>query len=126
VTRKGRLRTLLQLLADAAGPVYRPPVPSERLVVCRRCGADMVAPVRWEEASDSSWWMRLRCGACGLAVDTVVADEDADAFDRELRRQTREISVALAASERRRMTEELHALSVAFELDLIDAGDFDR
>jgi signal transduction histidine kinase len=84
----------------------------------------MVAPVRWEEASDSTWWMRLRCGACGFAVDTVVDDDDADAFDRELGRQTREIAAELAASERRRMAEELHALSVAFELDLIDAGDF--
>jgi hypothetical protein len=68
----------------------------------------------------------MRCGACGFAVDAIVDDEDADAFDRDLRRQTREISAALATCERQRMTDELHSLKVALERDLIDAGDFDK
>jgi hypothetical protein len=103
------LRALLKLLADAAGPRYLLPaaVPPDRLTVCRTCGADMVIPVAWDDVSDHEWWMRLRCGACAFTVEVVVDDEDAERFERELQRQTREIGSALAASERERMRDEL-------------------
>lgn len=120
------LLALLKLLADAAGPVYPLAVPPERLTVCRCCGADMVVPVAWDEVSHVDWWIRLRCGACGFIIEVVVDDDDADAFDRELRRQVREIAAALAASERERMKDALHTLTTALERDLIDAGDFER
>ena len=119
------LRALLRLLADAAGPTYAVPLPPGSLAICRCCGADMVVPVLWDAQSDYDWWMRLRCGACGFTIELVIDDEAAETFDRQLRRQTAEIGAALAASERERMTDDLHALKIALDRDLIDARDFD-
>ena len=122
----GRLATLLRLLREARGATWEIPLQPGPLVICRSCGADTVVPLAWDEVTDSSWWMQLRCGACGYAVEVVVDDEQADAFDRTLCRHRVTISAALAASERGRMEEDLHVLARALELDLIDADDFVR
>lgn len=122
----GRLAALLRMLNEVRGPTWEIPRRCGPLVICRSCGADMVAPLAWDELTDTTWWMHLRCGACGYAVEVVVDDEDADAFDRALHRHTATISAALAASERERMEDELHVLATALELDLIDADDFTR
>ena len=50
---------LLVLLRRIAAPTY--PIRA-KLVVCRRCGADVVNPVAWHEQGETHWWMRLRCG----------------------------------------------------------------
>jgi hypothetical protein len=114
---------LLRLLRRLAGPTF--PIP-RRLVVCVGCGADFVIPVSWHEQDEVHWWIRLRCGECGLVRDVDVTDEEAKRFDGELDRGVAKIAAVLLRLDRERMIADSDALTVALERDLIDPGDFCR
>jgi hypothetical protein len=97
-----------------------------RLIVCVECGAHVVNPVDWHENSDSDWWVRLRCGACGCTRTGVISDADAQRLERDLAPGLRVIEATVAQLDRERMRSEADAFIEALERDLIDAADFAR
>jgi uncharacterized Zn finger protein len=84
-----------------------------RLVVCHRCGSDFVNPVAWHEASETHWWIRLRCGECGLVREVEVTDEAAKRFEIELDRGVRKIAASLSRLDRERMIADADTLTAA-------------
>ena len=97
-----------------------------RLVECERCGLDFVNPVSWHEQSETRWWIRLRCGACGLVRDAEVSDEEAKRFDSDLDLRLASIAATVARLDRERMATDAETLTAALERDLIDPGDLFR
>jgi hypothetical protein len=93
------------------------------LTVCRSCASDTVIPTDWAERG-RSWWMRVRCGACGASREFVVADAAAQRYDADLDRGMGEIGVTLQRLERERMATDVETFSTALRLDLLDANDF--
>lgn len=69
------------------------------LIQCCWCHTDHVSLVDWEEIDETHWWIRLRCGACGVWRDVVTTDEEAAVLDRALSRQMAEIERAVARLE---------------------------
>jgi len=49
--------------------------------LCRVCGCDFVYPVDWHEASETHFFVRLRCGACGSWREEMFTDDLIDAGD---------------------------------------------
>jgi hypothetical protein len=72
---------------------------SAGLIECCWCHTDHVCAIDWEETDDTHWWIRLRCGACGVWRDVVTTDEEAATLDRELSRQMASIERELARLE---------------------------
>jgi hypothetical protein len=111
------------LLGRLARPAHRL---QSRLVVCVGCHADFVNPVSWHELSETHWWLRLRCGECGLVREVEVTDEEAQRFEHDLDRGVEQIAVAFVRLDRERMIADSDAITTALERDLIDPGDFFR
>jgi len=59
-----------------------------------------VTPVDWHEHDESLWWIRLRCGQCGLVREVEVTDVEAARFDQQLDRGVADIAAALARNKR--------------------------
>ena len=97
-------------------------VPS--LVVCPSCSADCVVPVDWKEHDEQTWWIRLRCGACGESREVVVPDATATRYDAELDRGMHEIRATLHRLDLEQMAAQADLFAKALELDLFDAADF--
>jgi hypothetical protein len=92
---------LLDFLRQINAPRRRLPRPPARLLKCRRCGSDFVNPVTWHEDGALHWWIRLRCGQCGVVRDVEkVTNEEAARFERELDRGVANIAATLARIER--------------------------
>jgi hypothetical protein len=114
-----KLRLLLRRLA---GPTYL----HARLVDCEQCHSDFVNPVSWHEEGETHWWIRLRCGECGLVREVEVTNEEAQRFDGELDRGLKQIASDFARLDRERMIADSDMLMAALQRDLIDPGDFCR
>jgi transcription elongation factor Elf1 len=97
---------------------------AERLTDCPLCAADCVNPTAWEQNDDGSWWMRLRCGACGTMRELTVPDDEAQRYDRQLDRGMNAIAAVVRRLDREHMAREVETLAEALRLDLLDAGDF--
>lgn len=97
---------------------------NDGLVVCQTCGSDFVNPVSWHEQGQADWWIRLRCGGCGLVRDVEVSNDEAERYDVELDRGMAKIASTLTTLDRARMVAEADALKTALERDLIGPGDF--
>jgi flavoprotein len=96
------------------------------LAECRACGTDFVYPVEWRPHDDDSWWMLLRCGACGFCRETIAPNALADRFDLELDRMQADIRAEAGRLERERQVEEAEAFAAALDRDLIIPEDFVR
>jgi hypothetical protein len=94
------------------------------LVVCQTCGSDFVNPVSWHEQGQADWWIRLRCGGCGLVREVEVSNDEAERYDAELNHGMAKIASALARLDRARMVAEADTLKTALERDLIGPADF--
>jgi hypothetical protein len=94
------------------------------LVVCQTCGSDFVNPVLWHEQGQADWWIRLRCGGCGLVREVEVSNDEAERYDAELDRGVAKIASTLATLDRARMVADADTLKTALERDLIGPGDF--
>jgi hypothetical protein len=94
------------------------------LTRCRMCGADFVIPVDWHEHDAKRWWIRLRCGECGVLRDVVVPDAEAQRYNAQLDYGVGIIAGAFARLERERMTALADSFAHALQLDLLDAADF--
>ena len=115
-----KLRALLRRLASPTQPRHA------ELVVCERCRSDFVNPVSWHEQGETHWWMRLRCGECGVVREVELTDEEAKRLDGQLDRGLAKIAAALVRRDRERMIADADTLTVALERDLIDPDDFCR
>ena len=115
-----KLWTSLRRLAGPASPH------SERLVDCPSCGADLMNPVSWHDVDESTWWMRLRCGACGSVREVEASNEEAQRLDADLDRGLTTIAAAVSKLDRVEMAAVSNAFSVALERDLLSPDDFRR
>ena len=97
-----------------------------RLVDCGRCGSDFVNPVSWHESGETHWWIRLRCGECGVVREMEVSNDDAKRFDGDLDRGQARIVATVARLDRERMIADCDTLAAALKRDLIDPDDFRR
>jgi hypothetical protein len=95
-------------------------------VDCPSCGWDLVNPVSWNDVDESTWWMRLRCGACGFVREVETSNEEAQRFDADLDRGLAAIAAAVAKLDRVEMAAVSDAFSVALERDLLTPDDFRR
>jgi hypothetical protein len=103
------------------------PDPAHRgLATCALCAQDAVAPVEWEPVGQDRWWMALRCGGCGTAIEVVVPDAVAERYDRELARDTVAIRRTADGLERERMHAEAEAFIGALRDGLVGPADFAR
>jgi ribosomal protein S27AE len=114
---------LLEFFRRFSGPT-RPA--HARLVVCGRCGRDFVNPVSWHELDETRWWIRLRCGECGVVREVEVTNEEARRFESQLDRGVRQIAASAARLDRARMIADADTLTAALARDLIDPSDFCR
>jgi hypothetical protein len=96
------------------------------LADCTACGADFVYPVEWSPNDAHSWWMLLRCGACGASREETVPDAEAERYDRELDQAEHRMRRAAERLSRERLAEQAESFATALELDLIGAEDFAR
>jgi hypothetical protein len=96
------------------------------LADCTACGTDFVHPVEWRPHDAHSWWMLLRCGACGASREETVSDAEAQRYDRELDHAEHLMRRAADQLSRERLAEEADSFATALELDLIGAEDFAR
>jgi hypothetical protein len=93
---------------------------------CSECGADFVHPVEWSPNDGGTWWMLLRCGACGSSREETVPDEEAERYDRQLDLAEHRIRSAADRLSRESLAEQADSFATALELDLIGAEDFAR
>ena len=100
--------------------------PRRSLADCTSCGADYVYPVEWSPHDGESWWMLLRCGACGASREETVSDQEAEIYDRELDRAEHRMRREADRLSRERLVEQAESFATALELDLIGAEDFAR
>jgi hypothetical protein len=96
------------------------------LAECTACGADFVHPVEWSPQDAHSWWMLLRCGACGASREETVPNTEAERYDRELDDAEHQMRRAADRLSREQLAEQADSFAAALELDLIGAEDFAR
>ena len=100
--------------------------PQRSLADCTACGSNYVHPVEWSPNDGKSWWMLLRCGACGTSREETVSDSDAELYDRELDRAEHRMRRAAERLSQERLAAQAESFATARELDLIGAADFAR
>ena len=88
--------------------------PTTGLESCLVCGQDFVSMARCTRADGETWWLLLRCGACGTWHETFARDEPVAALQRAISRGVH--SLRLQAD----------AFCEALELDLIGPDEFGR
>jgi hypothetical protein len=93
---------------------------------CSDCGADFVHPVEWSPNDGGTWWMLLRCGACGATREENVPDAEAERYDRELDQAEHRMQRAADRLSAELLERQADAFATALELDLIGAEDFAR
>jgi len=75
---------------------------------------------------ESTWWIRLRCGACGSVREVEASNEEAGRLDADLDRGLNEIAAVIAKLDRAEMAAASDALTAALERDLVGPDDFRR
>jgi hypothetical protein len=96
------------------------------LADCSACGADFVHPLEWRPNEGGTWWMLLRCGACGTSREETVPDAEAERYDRELDRAEYRMRRAAERLSKERLEKQAESFATALRLDLIGAEDFAR
>lgn len=81
-------------------------------------------PVNWHDLDESTWWMRLRCGACGFVREVEASNEQANRLDADLDRGLVAIAAVVAGLDRIDMAAVSDAFSKALERDLVTPDDF--
>ena len=84
----------------------------------------MPQAVSWHEQGEANWWIRLRCGECGLVREVEVSNDEAKHYEAELDRGVAKIASMLAILDRARLVAEADTLKTALERDLIGPDDF--
>jgi hypothetical protein len=82
------------------------------LEVCLVCGQDFVSIVRCTRTGSGTWWLLLRCGACGTWHETFARDEPVSALQRAILRGVQALR------------SQADVFAEALELDLIGPDEF--
>jgi hypothetical protein len=98
---------------------------STGLEVCLVCGQEFVSMVRCSRAGNGTWWLVLRCGACGTWHETFACDEAVAALQKAIKRGLQSVAEQVRCLDLERMGSEVEAFSHALELDLIGPDDFE-
>jgi hypothetical protein len=93
---------------------------------CTECGADFVHPVEWSPNDGGTWWMLLRCGACGASREATVPDDEAERYDQELDMAEYRMKRAADQLGKELLEAEADSFATALRLDLIGVEDFAR
>jgi hypothetical protein len=93
---------------------------------CSDCGAGFVHPVEWSPNDGGTWWMLLRCGACGTSREATVPDEEAERYDQELDMAEYRMRTAADRLSKELLADQADTFATALEMDLIGAEDFAR
>jgi hypothetical protein len=96
------------------------------LTDCSECGGDFVHPVEWSPTDGGTWWMLLRCGACGTSREETVPDGEAERYDQELDLAEYRMRRAADKLAEELLEEQADSFATALRLDLIGAEDFAR
>ena len=115
-------------LANLAGPL-QPVAPPARdragaAGACPLCDGDHVCPMEWGAVDDEQWWVRSRCGDCGVWTDVVLSNAQAATLDVALDRQMAQIRTAADRLDAERMADAADAFAAALHCDLIVPADF--
>lgn len=94
------------------------------LEFCLDCGQDFVSMARCTRVGSGTWWLLLRCGACGTWHETVARDEAVAALQKAITRGVHAVSERVECMDTERMVRQVEAFSQALELDLIGPDDF--
>lgn len=94
------------------------------LTQCGSCGSGLVQPVAWQERSNETWQVELRCPECEVLSVTLVDDALAEQLTlfHERARATIELSMIRLASEN--AEREVERFAHALKRDLILPDDF--
>jgi hypothetical protein len=93
---------------------------------CSECGSDFVHPVEWSPNDGGTWWMLLRCGACGSSREETVPDAEAERYDRELDLAEHHMRRDADRLGQELLEEQADSFVTALRLDLIGPEDFAR
>ena len=98
--------------------------PNRALHVCPECSSELVYPVSWEEASDTSWELELRCPNCEWEHVAVYEQEVVECFDEELDEGTDALVRDLRRLAHANMEDEVERFIKALRADAILPEDF--
>ncbi len=79
---------------------------------------------RCTRAGDGTWWLLLRCGACGTWHETFARDEAVAALQKAIRRGVNTVAERVRFLDLEEMRSQVDAFSQALHLDLIGPDDF--
>jgi hypothetical protein len=105
-------------------PVERPADADRELHLCANCGAGLVYPVQWEEATPKTWHVTLRCPDCEWTEAGVFSQDQCDRFDDELEAGTDALTRDYKRLVTANMSEEIDRFSAALHADAILPSDF--
>jgi hypothetical protein len=94
------------------------------LEVCLLCEQDFVSVVRCTNAGSDSWWLLLRCGACGTWHETFAQGDALRALRQATARSLETVAERWKRLDLDRMSWQIEAFSQALERDLIAPDDF--
>jgi hypothetical protein len=100
------------------------PRSSTGLEVCLVCGQEFISMARSRRAGNGTWWLLLRCGACGTWHETFARDEDVSALHRAIKRAVNTMAAHARYLDLESMRSQVEAFSQALNLDLIGPDDF--
>jgi len=104
-----------------ASPQVEPP---QDLHVCLECSSELVYPAAWDEESDDTWRVTLRCPDCETLREGLFSQETVDAFDEELDAGSDSLMADLRRLTRANMAEEIGRFAEALQADAILPEDF--
>ncbi len=100
------------------------PEPSGDLHVCRDCRSELVYPLSWQEADDSSWEISLRCPNCEWTLTDIFEDDAVQRFDETLDRGTESLVADLRQLARSNMEDDVERFAAALAGDHVLPEDF--
>jgi hypothetical protein len=100
------------------------PAAAEGLHICEACHSRLVYPIWWEEASDDSWRVALRCPNCEWSGIGQFEQRLVDGLERELDRGDAELEADLARLTHPNMVDEIDRFVRALDVDAVQPFDF--
>ena len=110
--------------AESAKPAAPAVQPDQALHSCNSCNSNLVYPITWEEASEDSWAVSLRCPDCEERREGVFNQSSVEAFDEELDLGTEALTSDYRRLCRANMADEIDLFVAAIQADAILPEDF--
>ncbi len=94
------------------------------LHVCPRCESELVQPVRWNEAPEEHWELRLECPNCWWTADGLFSQDDVDLLEEQLDDGVSDMLDDLKRLTHANMSDELDRFVAALYADHLLPEDF--